>query len=152
ASGQPGGAHDVVPTPRLDDQLIQGPLRAGDVDLRVQTGHGVTGASAANLDLVGGVGAVDDDGIHRVVAGAASRRRSEVKVDLRDVGATEVADGDHVGAAQGVEVDSLDAVEVHRHAADIAGEAHVAAVGRDVDLLGDVGAVEEHPIVPRLAL
>ena len=87
--------------------------------------------------------AVDDDRV-----GLRRRRslppgvRGEVDVHLRDAGAREIVDGDRVGAAQGVEVDPLDAVEVHRDAADVAGEADPAAVGRDVDLLGDVGAVE----------
>ncbi len=68
----------------------------------------------------------------------------QVEVDLREVGAGQVVDGDGVGAAEGVEVDPLDAVEVHRDVADVAGEPDPAAVGRDVDLLVDVGAVEQH--------
>ena len=35
--------------------------------------------------------------------------------------------------------------------ADVAGEADAAAVGREVDLLGDVGAVEQHRVVAVLA-
>ncbi len=49
-----------------------------------------------------------------------------------------------VGAAEGVEVDLLDAVEVHGDVADVAGEPHALAVGGDVDVLVDVGAVEQH--------
>ena len=44
---------------------------------------------------------------------AAAGRRRQVEVDLGDVGAGQVVDRDGVGAAQGVEVDVLDAVEVH---------------------------------------
>ena len=69
---------------------------------------------ARDADRVVAVGAVDDDGVGRAVAGAAARRRGEVEVDLRHVGAGQVVDGDRVGAAEGVEVDRLDAVEVHR--------------------------------------
>ena len=47
---------------------------------------------------------------------------------------------------------ALDAVEVHRDVADVAGEADAAAVGREVDLLVDVGAVEEHRVGAVLAL
>ena len=38
----------------------------------------------------------------------------------------------------------LDVVEVHRDVADVAGEAHALAVGRDVEVLVDVRAVEQH--------
>ena len=46
----------------------------------------------------------------------------------------------------------LDVVEVHRDVGDVAGEEHAAAVGRDVDVLGDVGAVEQHRVEAGLAL
>lgn len=38
---------------------------------------------------------------------------------------------------------ALDVVEVHGDAGDVAGEPDPAAVRRDVDLLGDIGAVEQ---------
>jgi len=44
----------------------------------------------------------------------------------------------------------LDAVEVHGDVADVAGEPRAAAVGRDVDVLGDVGAVEQERVGARL--
>ena len=75
-----------------------------------------------------------------------------MRLTLVEVGAGQVVDGDGVGAAQGVEVDPLDAVEVHRDVADVAGEPDATAVGGDVDLLVDVGAVEEHRVVAGLAL
>ena len=78
--------------------------------------------------------------------------RRQVEVDLGDVGAGQVVDGDGVGAAEGVEVDLLDAVEVHGDVADVAGEPDPAAVGRDVDVLGDVGAVEQQRVGAGLAL
>ncbi len=78
--------------------------------------------------------------------------RRQVDVDLGDVGAGQVVDGDGVGAAEGVEVDRLDVVEVHDDVADVAGEPDPLAVGRDVDLLVDVGAVEEHRVGAVLAL
>ena len=46
----------------------------------------------------------------------------------------------------------LDVVEVHGDVGDVAGEPHAAAVGRDVDLLGDVGAVEQQRVGAGLAL
>src|SRR5262245_8549752 len=47
---------------------------------------------------------------------------------------------------------AIDAVEVHGDGADIAGESHAAAVGRDVDLLVKVGAVEAERVGAVLAL
>ena len=59
-----------------------------------------------------------------------------------DVGAAQVVDGDEVGAAEGVEVDPLDAGGVHRDVAGIAEELEPVSVRGQVDALGDVGAVE----------
>ena len=52
--------------------------------------HGDRGARAEDVDDVVAVGAVDDDGVGRGVAGGAAERAGEVDVDL-----------DHVGAATG---------------------------------------------------
>src|SRR5205807_2517927 len=95
-----------------------------------------------------------DDGVGLAVAGA--RRAIEVQVDGKNVGGGQVVDSDGVGAAEGVEVDRLDAAEVHGDVADIAGEPDAmewragAAVG-DVELLREVRAVEHNP-VPAAAL
>ena len=50
-----------------------------------------------------------------------------------DIGAGQVVDGDGVRAAQRVEVDLFDLVEVHRDVADVAEEPRALAVRRDVD-------------------
>ena len=70
-------------------------------------------AEPATAIAVRAVGAVDDDGVGRAVARAGPAGVGQVEVDLGDVGAGQVVDGDGVGAAQGVEVDLLDVVEVH---------------------------------------
>src|SRR5205807_7679041 len=98
----------------------------------------------ADLDRVVACGGVDDDAVGLAVAGGAAEGAGEVDVHAADVGDSEVVDGDEVGAAEGVEVDQLDAVRVHRDAGDVAGESEPVAVRRQPDLLGDVGAVEEH--------
>src|SRR5262249_42618251 len=72
--------------------------------------------------------------------------------DLRHSGAGQITDHDVVGTAFGVELDLLDAVEIHGHDTDVAGEAHAAAVVLDVELLVDVGAVEYQCVGARLAL
>ena len=70
----------------------------------------------------------------------------QVDGDLVDVGSGEVVDRDGVRAAQHIELDMLDTAEVHRHVADIAEQAGAVAIRRDIDLLGDVGAVEQQRI------
>ena len=57
-----------------------------------------------------------------------------------------------VGAAEGVEVDGLDAGGVHRDVAGVAEEPEPASVGGDVDLFGRGCAVEDHRVVAVLAL
>src|SRR5262249_44628159 len=64
----------------------------------------------------------------------------------------QVVDGDRGGPAAGVEVDPLHVVEVHGDVAGVADEAHALAVGGDVDLFVNVGAVEEHRVGAGLAL
>src|SRR5262249_35005226 len=126
---------DVVPALAGDGEQVRGALAAGDLHGGRQPRDGHPARGPADLDVVGAGGTVDEDGVGRPVAGAAARRDPQVDVHRLEVGAGQVADGDLVGAAQGAEVHALDAVEVHRHAGDVAGEAHPAAVGRDVDLL-----------------
>ena len=48
--------------------------------------------------------------------------------------------------------EALDAGEVHGDGGDVAEEAHARAVGGDVDVLADVGAVEVQRVVAALAL
>ena len=71
---------------------------------------------------------------------------------VRDVGAGEVVDGDRVGAAEGVEADAVDVVEIHDDVGDVAGEPDPAAVGGDLDDLADVAAEEVEQVVAALAL
>src|SRR5262249_5300018 len=76
----------------------------------------------------------------------------QVDVDFPDARVGQVADGDLVDAAQGSKVHPLDLVGVHRDVGDVAGEPQPRAVGGDVDLLSDVGAVELHRVGAGLAL
>ena len=86
------------------------------------------------------------------VADGAAEGAGEVGVDAGDVGAGQVVDGDGVGAAEGVDVDVLDAGGVHGDGADVAEEPEPVAVGGQVEVLGAVGAVEEHRVGAVLAL
>src|SRR6266516_1278778 len=78
--------------------------------------------------------------------------RVAARSTLTSLTSAQVVDGDNVGAAEGVEVDALDAGGVHRDAGDVAREPEAGAVRRQVDLLGDVGAVEEQRVGAVLAL
>jgi hypothetical protein len=51
-----------------------------------------------------------------------------------------------------MKVDPFDAVEVHGDVGDVAGEAHPLAVGRDVDGLGDIRAVEQQGVEAGLTI
>ena len=113
AGGQSGGGDRVVAAERVHDELVVGPFGALDRNSGRQPGHGEAGPAAGDLDRVCVGGAVDDDGVGLAVAGAAAGRAREVEVDVGDVGAGQVVDGDGVGAAEGDDVDLLDAVDVH---------------------------------------
>ena len=113
------------------------------------------------VDDLGGAGGGDRHGIVAVRADrgddvrrgvAATAERSQVGVERAQVGAGHVVDDDRVGAAQRVERDALDVVEVERDVRDVADEQHARAVGRDVDVLADVGAVEGHGVAVGPAL
>src|SRR5262249_10240709 len=112
--------------------------------------HGHAAGVAGDPDHVVAGRALDGDRVGRPVTGP--RPVGQVEVDFLDGSAGQVVDGDVVDPALGGEVDPLEAVEVHRDAGHVAGEQHPAAVGGDVDLLGDVGAVELQRVGAGLAL
>ena len=96
--------------------------------------------------------AIDGHGVRLAVADAAPGRAGQVDVDLRHIGPGQIVDHDVVGAAEGGELDVLDAIEVHGDVADVAGQPRPPAIGRDVDVLVDVGAVEHERVEAVLAL
>ena len=108
-------------------------------------------AAAGNVDLVVVRGAIDGHRVGRIVAGSGAGLCRQVDGDLGHVGPGEVINRDGVRAAQHIELDMLDTAEVHRHAADIAKQASAVAVGRDIDLLANIGAVEQQRIGAVLA-
>src|SRR5262249_20940065 len=134
--GQVRGIHHVVAAEGVHRQVVVRPLRAGDVHEGEQApdGDACPVVKGRDLDGVVVVGAVDDDGVACAVADADACSATEVEVERRKVGCGQVVDGDGVGAAEGIEVDRLDAVEVHGDVGDIPGEADVVAVGGNVDL------------------
>src|SRR5262249_18200243 len=129
----------VIAIAALDREQIAG-LGIGKCHLLREPGHGDGGAHVGDADLVVAARAVYGHRVGRAVAGALSI--AEMARHLRHAGAGEVADGDVVRPAPRGELNLLDAVEVHDDAADVAGEPHALTIGLDVDLLGDIGAVE----------
>src|SRR5262249_35412258 len=119
------GREGIVAGATGDDERI-GCLRGADGDELRQTGDRQRAALAQHVDVVVALGAVDGHAVGREVAGAAAGRRCQVNGDLHHAGAGKIVDRDGVGAAQGVELDVLDAIDVHGDVADVAGEPHAA--------------------------
>src|SRR5262249_30763391 len=80
------------------------------------------------------------------VPGGAADGSGQVHVDPGRIDAGQVVDGDGVGAAEGVDGDGVDAAEVHRAAVEVAGDLDPSAVGREVELLRQVRAVDDHRV------
>ena len=103
-AAKPGGLDDIVAAETVDDELVAGAgigdvhrfRQAGDRDHAVILGH--------KDDVVAG-GPVDGHRIRGAVIGA------EVEIDLLGAGPGQIADRDVVGAAEGIEVDVLDAAD-----------------------------------------
>ena len=102
--------------------------------------------AAGDGDLVPAVAAVHDHLIRLAIVGA------EVDVQRVEARLADVVDGDRVGATEGVQVDLLEAARVHRDACDVADELETVPVRRQIDLLGNVGAVEDHRVGTGLAV
>src|SRR5262249_49147313 len=122
--------------------------RRGAADRRVgrHTVRAHDGAGERDRDLVARVGGIHGHGVDRVVAGSAARHAGQIDLDFIDVGSGQIMDGDIVRAAERVEVDGLDVVEIHRDVGDVAEKSDPVAVGRDIDVFGDVGAVEQQRV------
>ncbi|QYU68465.1 VOC family protein [Leptolyngbya sp. 15MV] len=136
---QAGGLDHVVAAQRVDHHAV---LRAeaGEVHLCREAQDADRAVVAEHQHHVIASRAVDHHGVRLPVAGA------QVDVHLRHVGSRKVPDRDVVGAAERVEVDGLDVVQVHRHIGDVAEEDRAAAIGEDLDVLRDIRAVEQHRV------
>src|SRR5262249_56192516 len=131
----------------VDDERVPRPVGVEDADQGRQPGHvhhGGTDSQAGDVDVVVAVGAVGDDGGGLPVAGAGGG--PEGQVDHAHAGAGQVVDGDGVGPAQGEDVDPLQAVQVHRHPAEVTGEPRLRAVRPEGDALVLVVAAERQQV------
>src|SRR5262245_20927433 len=141
----------VVAGAPADHERVVGGLGPGDRHLRRQSVDDHRCPVAGDGDAVVAGGAIDGHAVGRSVALARSRRCRQVDGDLLDVGSGEVVDRDGVGAAHGIDLDLLDAVEVHGDVADVAGKAHPLTIGGDDPVLADVGSIEYQRIRAGLA-
>src|SRR5262249_43378324 len=146
---QARGVHRVVAAEGVHPQRVDRAQRAGDGHKRKKARDGDSRRVETPRDLDGfaSVGAVEDDGVG--LANGQAGGAAQVQVEPVEVGGGRggrVVDGDDVGAAEDVEVDLLDAAQVHGDAADVAGEPDARAVGRDVEPLGEVRAAEHQPV------
>src|SRR5262249_40087390 len=105
-----------------------------------------------DLDHVVAGSPVNGDRVRCAVADARAGGALEVDIDHGHVRPAQVVDVNGVGATQGVDVNVLDAVEVHGDVAEVARQARAATVGRDVDFLEVGVAVELERVGARLAL
>src|SRR5262245_23881099 len=150
ARREPRRLDDVVAGEPIDDDPVVGGLEPGDVYRVVPNGdRDPVGVTGDNNHVVAARG-IDGDGVRRIVAGRPADRAGEIYVDLRHVCPAQVVDHDIIDAAKGIEVDVLDLVEVHGDVGDVAEEGGALAVGRDIDILGDGGAVEQERVHPVL--
>ena len=152
--GQRRGGDRVVSAEPVDDERVVRALGVRDRQIRA--------ASPTTEDRGAGADHVDDVVARwsplAITTSAAPSPAVPPIVPARststavDVGAGEVVDGERVGAAERVELDRLDVVEVHDDVAEVAGEEHPPAVGRGREDLVAGAAVEQHRVGAVLAL
>ena len=141
----------VVPTEPADSELVTRVLMLNR-DHRPQTGDGDTRGVAADRDRVVRIRAVHLDAVVLTVAGRPTRGAGEIEVQVRELRALQIVDGDDVGPAESGEIDPLEAREIHRHVSDVTGEPDVRPVRGDRDVLGDSRAVEAQRVGAGLAV
>ena len=102
---------DVVAALRVDRQPVVRLLLEDDVHAGLQAEHVDAVGIARDADHVVAVRGVHRHGVRCAVAAAV--RTAQIEVDLRHIGAAEIADHDVVRAAERAEVDALDVVQIH---------------------------------------
>ena len=119
-----GSIDGVVAAQAVDRERVEGALGPGERHLRRQSVDHHARTTAGDSDGVVAGRAVDDHIVRRAITLAAAHRARQVDIDLLGGGSGEIVDRNGVGAAQGVDLDVLDTVEVHGDGADVAGEPH----------------------------
>ena len=135
----------VVPAEPSDDELVTRLLMLNG-DHCPEAGHDDARGIPADSDRVVRIRAVHLDPVVLTVAGRPTRGAGEIEVQVRELRALQIVDGDDVGPAESVEIDPLQSCEVHRHVADVAGEPDMRPVRGHRDVLRDSRAVEAHRV------
>src|SRR5436190_3877634 len=131
----------------MDDDVV-GRIEVGDCHVGgAGTRHRDNAVVGGDCDRIAAAGGVDDDRVLKAVRGAI---RSQIDVDVVNASPGQIIDRDEVRTAQRVDVERLHAVHIHDNGGDIAGEPHPRAIGREIDLLVDVRAVEYQRVVTAL--
>ena len=136
----------VVTAEPVERQLVVCGLGVVDLDGRENPVHNDGTPVRRDLDVIRVVRAVDRDRVGRAVARSAADRGLEVERDALEIGPGRVVHDRVVGPAERLDVDELGVVQVHRDRALSAEEPEAVAVGRDVEVLGHAGPVEEHRV------
>ena len=101
-------------------------------------------------DCIERLGAIYRHFVNLAIANSARARK--IDIDHSDIRAAQVVDGDFVRAAERIEGDLFDTVQVHGDVGNVAGKQHPLAIRRNVDVLGNVGAAEIQRIDTSLTL
>jgi hypothetical protein len=125
------------------------PLMTPHADRRALRDH--RGALRRDVDGVGAGRALERDDVGHAVAGGPGHRQVHGHQLRRGRG--QIADGDDVDAtAPRAELDALDSVEIHVDRRDVARHPQPAALGGQLEVLADVGAVEDQQVLAGVAL
>ena len=152
----PRGVDHVVTGERVDDQ--RGPFAGEAPTIVISSASAVDGGPstpslAGGHDHVVAVGGVDGDRVGRRVVAAGDRRGAQVGVDRRAIAVPLRSLTTRLStppwAVRSMSSTSLRSITM---LATLRDEAHPLAVGRHVEVLGDVGAVEQHRVGAVLAL
>ena len=150
AGRQSGSLNHIISGQSTDGQLIDAGIDAKEVHRGGKAHDSDPSCVSDNRGDIVSIGPVNDDGIRLGIARAGFGNGRQVQIDCLDVGPREVVNGNHIGAAPGIELDEFNFVAVHDDAADVTGETQTRAVGREVDVFGNIGAVEKQRVLPRL--
>ena len=145
SAARPEPMIDVVAGEAVDRELVLRRVGVGDVDDGRETGDADLAARTARGDHVVLGGSVDDDLVGGPVVDPPWPPARSVWISVRSVPETSLTVA--VGAAERVEVDLLDAGQIHRDVPTSRMNRIRRPLADTSNCLGDVRAVERHRVV-----